>query len=282
MDSGVDTQPIHRFVTSRVRYAQWTLIAIAGLAFHLCALGDPVPVHYPEGTVHGFLSMTDSDGKVLASGDLIQVLRGDRVTSHLVYRFKDGSVDDETAIFTQRGNFKLMSDHHIQKGPFFPHPLDVLIDAAHGQVTVKSVNKDGVEEVNTTHMSLPSDIYNGLVGSIVKNVQPAASVTRVSMLVFTPKPRLVKLAISPFDEDSFTVAGVERKARKYQVKIELGGLAGVVAPLVGKAPPEINLWVVSGEVPVVVRDEAPLSDGTPIVNVWLASPVWPKSSIAAN
>jgi hypothetical protein len=72
-------------------------------------------VRYREGSVHGFLALRTMEGKTLAAGDLIQVVRGDRVVSHLVFRFKDGSIDDETAVFTQSGNFRLISDHHIQK-----------------------------------------------------------------------------------------------------------------------------------------------------------------------
>ena len=88
---------------------------------------EPVAVHHLEGTVHGFLALSTMDSKILAPGDLIQVIRGNQVVSRLVFRFKDGSLDDETAIFTQRGSLRLVSDHHIQKGPAFPHPMDVLI-----------------------------------------------------------------------------------------------------------------------------------------------------------
>jgi len=36
-----------------------------------------------------------------------------------------GSVDDETATFSQEHDFRLIiSDHHIQKGPSFPHPME--------------------------------------------------------------------------------------------------------------------------------------------------------------
>ena len=180
-------------------------------------------VRNPEGTLHGFLALTTEDGHVLADGDLIQVVRGDLVTSHLVFHFKDGSVDDETAVFTQRGNFKLIRDHHIQKGPYFPHPLDMLIDVPKGTVTVRSTGKDGKEEVTTDHQSLPHDLYNGLITSIVKNVRKEATETTVSMIVATPKPRLVKLAITPNGTETFSLAGASRKALAYDMKIELGG-----------------------------------------------------------
>lgn len=256
---------------------RWLLLAWITSALPFSGSGEPAPAHYLEGTLHAFISLTDAGGKTLAAGDLVQMVSGDRVTTHLQFHFKDGSLDDETTVFTQRGTFRLISDHHIQRGPFFPHPIDVSIDAPRGLVTVRSVNKDGKEEVTANHMNLPADLYNGMLGSIVKNVQPKAAETTVSMLVMTPKPRLVKLAISPSWEDTFSVSGVEHKAHTFMIKIELGGVAGVIAPLIGKAPPDLRFWILPGDVPVALREEAPLFDGCPLLTFWMASPVWPHS-----
>jgi len=55
--------------------------------------------------VHGFLSLRLPEGGVLANGDLIQDSRDDRVTSRLLFHFKDGSLHDETAVFSQRTIF---------------------------------------------------------------------------------------------------------------------------------------------------------------------------------
>ena len=59
----------------------------------------PVAVRHAEGLVHGFLVLRTLAGDTLADGDLIQVALGDRVTSRLVFRFKDDSVHGETAVF---------------------------------------------------------------------------------------------------------------------------------------------------------------------------------------
>jgi len=56
------------------------------------ASAEPIPVRHIEGTVHGFLALRSKEGRVLAVGDLFQVVGGDRVTSRLIFRFKDGSV----------------------------------------------------------------------------------------------------------------------------------------------------------------------------------------------
>jgi hypothetical protein len=232
-------------------------------------------VRHMEGTVHGFLALRSKEGRVLAVGDLFQVVRGDRVTARLLFRFKDGSVDDETAVFSQRGNFQLISDHHIQKGPSFPQPMDLSIDVHSGMVKIRSSKKDGKEEVTAEHMDLPPDLVNGLILSIAKNIRPETPETKVSMVVATPKPRLVKIAISPHGEEPFSLLGSQRKAMRFVFKIEIGGLAGVVAPLIGKTPPEVQIWIIGGLAPAFVREEGPLYQGGPIWTIQLTSPVWP-------
>ena len=246
------------------------------------ALAEPVPVRSLEGTLHGFLALRTESGRVLAVGDLFQTVRGDQVTARLIFRFKDGSVDDETAVYSQRGNFQLISNHHVQKGPFFPHPMDLSIDVGKGQVTVRSIGKDGKEEVTTEHLDLPPDLYNGLITTVAKNLSPDTPVTKIAMLVATPKPRLVKLAISPRGEESFSVQGSPRKAMRFEIKFELGGVAGLVAPLIGKQPPDIQIWILGGEVPAFVREEGPRYHGGPILSIQLTAPVWPRASRSSS
>jgi len=111
------------------------------------SLAEPVAVRYAEGLVHGFLALRALDGTLLANGDLIQVARGGRATSQLTFHFKDGSVSDETAIFTESGKLILLSDHVTQKGPTFPRPLDLVIDPQRCPVTVRYKEYDGIGNV---------------------------------------------------------------------------------------------------------------------------------------
>src|SRR5712692_7306018 len=124
---------------------------------------EPVAVRHLEGLVHGFLTLRSPDGKTLASGDLIQQARGDRVTTRLVFQFKDGSIHDETAVFSQRGHFRLLSDHLVQKGPAFERPLEMTIDAQSGQVTVHYKNEHGEQKDEVERLELPPDLANGLI-----------------------------------------------------------------------------------------------------------------------
>lgn len=246
-------------------------------ALRLSAQAEQMPVRHVEGTIHGFLELRSEDGRVLASGDSVQVVHGDQVTSHMLFSFKDGSIDDETTVFTQHRTFHLIIDHHIQKGPSFPHPMDVLIDSRSGQVTVRSTGKDGKEEVITEHLAMPPDLANGMVPLVIKNMRPDAPKAVVSMLVATPKPRLVKLAISNRGDEIFSVAGSPRMAIHYEIKIELGGVAGIVAPLIGKEPPNIQLWTIGGQAPTFVREQGPIYPEGPMMTIQLTGPVWPDS-----
>jgi hypothetical protein len=261
--------------TPAERLRCWSLIVLLICALQPRAPAESIPVRHVEGTVHGFLALRSKEGKALAVGDLFQVVRGDRVTSRLLFSFKDGSIDDETTVFSQRGNFQLINDHHIQKGPSFPQAMDVSIDVPSGQVTVRSTGKDGKEEVRSEHLDLPPDLINGLILSIAKNIQPETPETKASMVVATPKPRLVKVAISPHGEEPFSLVGSHRKAMRFVLKFEIGGIAGMVAPLIGKAPPELHIWIIGGQAPAFVREEGPLYQGGPVWTIQLTSPTWP-------
>src|SRR5262245_31160426 len=99
------------------RAALWFGSVALVLASALAAA--PVAVQNAEGEVHGYLGLSTRDGRPLADGDLVQFARGERVTSRLILRFRDGSLHDETVVFSQRGRFRLVSDHLVQKGPAF-------------------------------------------------------------------------------------------------------------------------------------------------------------------
>jgi hypothetical protein len=197
--------------------------------------------------------------------------------SRLTFHFKDGSVDEETAVFSQRGNFRLLNDHHIQKGPTFPHPTDVLINAATGQVTVRFTDKSQ-QKVETDRLDLPPDLANGMILNLLKNIRPDTTETKLSYLAATPKPRLVKLSITPQGEETFWVAGSRHKATRFAVKVELGGMAGIIAPLLGKKPEDINVWIAGGDAPAFVKLEGPLYLGGPIWTIELTSPVWQRGA----
>jgi hypothetical protein len=246
------------------------LIAVALLSGNVPA--DPVPVRHPQGSSHGFLAVRTLDGKSIAVGDATQIVHGDRVTSRVIFRFRDGSIDEDTTVFSQRGVFRLVSDHHIQRGPSFPKHMDVLIDASTGQITSRM--KDG--RMRQDHLDLPPDVSNGLPPNLLMNVLPSTPETRLSFVAPTDKPRLIHVSIKPAGEVPFTIAGTKRKAVDFVLHIELGGITGVIAPLIGKQPPDYHIWILPGTSPAFIREKGPLYEGGPIWRIEQVSPEFPR------
>jgi hypothetical protein len=242
---------------------------------------QPVAVRQMEGEVRGFLVLRTEDGTLVADGDSLQTTRNGHVIYHSVYRFKDGSLQEETTVFSQNGHFRVLSDHLVQKGPTFKHPTDLAINASTGQVTVISTDDKGSRKTESKHMNLPPDLVNGIVPVVLKNLAPGTVSATESMLVASPKPMLIKLQIHADGEDSFTTGGAGRKATRYRVHVDIGGIKGVVANVIGKEPPDTMVWILQGECPTFVRAEGATFEDGPIWRTELVSPVFPKSVSAA-
>lgn len=232
---------------------------------------DPVPVRHRQGSQHGFVALRSLDGHEIAIGDVTQVVHGDRVTSRTILRFRDGSLDDEITVFTQRRTFRLISDHHVQRGPTFSKPLDMTIDAMSGQVTSRT--EDG--KVNVEHLDLPLDVSNGLPPNLLMNLLPSTPETKLSFVAPGDKPQLIEVSIKPMGERRFSIGGSSRKAVDYQLHVELGGVKGVIAPMIGKQPPDYHIWILPGANPAFIREEGPLYEGGPIWRIEQISPTFP-------
>ena len=261
---------------------------VQGLAVGVIAAGgmtearaDDVAVEFPEGSVHAFLQLSEASGKVIAGGDLVEMIRGDQVTLRVIFRFKDGSLDDERTVYTQRGHFRLLSDRHIQRGPSFTHAVDVAVEMSTGMVTTRT-GAAGHEMETKEHMDLPTDLANGMVLMMLKNLAAKSGARTVSYLAATPKPRLVHLVLTPGAETGFVVGGVRHEAVQYTVKPEIGGLAGVLAPVMGMQPKITAVWMSGGEVPAFARLEGPTFLGGPEWKLEMAKPSWPAGAVKSG
>jgi hypothetical protein len=267
---------IHRYFLRHCIVTLAFVLTAFAIAFS-SASAEPVPASYKQGSLHGFLLLKSQNGKVIAAGDETNVVKGDEVRSELIFHFFDGSIDDEVVRFHQGAVFQLMSDHHIQKGPSFPRPLDITVDVEKGEATWQEM-KDGRCETQTEHMDLPADLINGMMQLAVENFPSGASEWKTSYLAVDPKPRVVQFSFKPDGEDWMRVGGVSRKVIRYKLHVDIGGIAGVIAPIIGKQPADIELWVLDGDAPVLLKVETPLYPQGPIETMVLTSPTWPSRS----
>jgi hypothetical protein len=250
------------------------LLALAGLLWAGAVEAGPVAVRVPEGALRGFLVLRAPDGRALADGELVQAHRSEGVESRLTFRFKDGSLHDEAVVYTQHQVFALVSYRLVQRGPSFPRALDARFQR-NGEYAVRV--RESEQKPETAHegrLDVPADVANGMALALVKNLPPGAR-AEGHYVAFTPKPRLVALTLLPVGEDRFFIGELGRTAVRYLGKFELGGLTGAVAGLLGKRPPPLYYWVVTGDAPAFVRFEGPLYFGGPVWRVELTGPRWP-------
>lgn len=251
------------------------LILLTAMLWRSPLAAAPVPVRFPEGSLHGFLVLSTLEGVPIASGDLLQVGRDGGIKSRLVFHFKDGSVFDETVVFTQRNDFTLQSYHLVQRGPVFPEDTEISLERSSGKYQVKTrARKDGREKVRDGTLDLPPDTYNGMVLTAVKNLRGGAGET-VHMVAFTPAPKLIRLEMLPAGEQKIMVGGSEKTATRFVLKPILGTWLKLFASLLGRMPPDNHAWIVADDVPAFVKFEGPLYMNGPAWRIELTSPRWP-------
>jgi hypothetical protein len=250
----------------------FSLWAVGALAPALTS-AEQVPVRHLEGTIFGFLTLRNADGEIIANGFLQQTAKpgSSIVTDDLQFHFKDGSLYREITKFTQRGTFHLVSNQVTQKGPSFKQESQSWIDVASGKVSVLTIEK-GKEKRTTKQMSIPPDVANGLLFILAKNMDPSAPETTVSMVAPSDKPRLVKLTFTPAEEKPVKFGLLTFKAQQYVMKVKIEGVAGKVAPLVGKQPPDSHFWIIKSESPTLVEFEGPLTEDSPVWRIEFAAP----------
>lgn len=234
-------------------------------------IADQIPVHHIEGTSLGFLVLRDESGTAIAYGDLQQVVKKTYLMDDLKLKFKDGSFYEEITKFTQHGVLHLVSDQVVQRGPSFKQQLESLVDTATGNVTVRSSEKEKEENV-AKHLGLPADVANGLFVVIAKNLDPSVPSTTVSMVAGSSSPQIVKVKFAPQPESTFHLGPAVYKAQEYLLKIEITGVKGKIAPIVGKQPQDIHLWLAKSESPTFLKFRGQLYEDGPIWQMELAAP----------
>jgi hypothetical protein len=274
---------LHTMGRRRAGLGLASLMALAALAYS-SADAAPVTVRLSEGVTHGFLLVRSLAGEIIGQGEMTQVVKeGDLVESQLVFRFKDGSLHDEKVAFSQQRVFTLISYHLVQRGPSFPDQLDISVDRGTGEYTVRShageEGEEGEEEVLTGQVDLPKDVYNGMLITVLKNLQRGADET-VSVLAFTPAPQVIKLQLHALDEHPVQIGEASSKATQYVFTPQIGLIREWFGKAIGKLPAQFHYtcWILVDAAPSFVQFEGPLQLMGPIVRIELVSPRVPPKT----
>lgn len=247
------------------------MTVVLGLLLALVASSvgaGPIAVRFPEGVAHGFVVLRRERGEVLAHDELVLAPRGEGMERRLVFRFADGSLYDETVTFSQKRVYRLLSYKLIQKGPSFTEASEISFDRS-GRYRALTGNDEPVEGV----LEVPDDVHNGITGMLLRNLTVGASANG-HVVTFTPKPRLLRSTMRPDGEDRYFAGIAARSATRYLVTMEVGGLTGVVASVLGKDPPDLRFWISSGPAPAFLRFEGAMFVKGPTWRIELSAPRW--------
>lgn len=229
----------------------------------------PVKVRFPEGVTRGFLAVRTPQGDRIGYGELTQRPRGDEVDSRLLLQFRDGSVHDESTTYSQRGVFRLEAYRLAQRGPSFPG-AEVSFDRKTGRYQARTREKiGGAEETASGEFDMPADLANGMTLLLLKNLPPGERTT-AQMVAFTPKPRLLRMDLQQEGEDRVVFAGNAKQAARFLVGLDIGGLTGLLATMIGKTPPDLRYWLALGDLPAFVRFEGAMFLNGPVWRVEMA------------
>jgi len=268
-------RPFRMACQRRIYWQSYLAIAAFYLLTSTPLLAKPVEVVYPEGVSEGFVTLKTLDGKKLADGELSQVTTGaDRLASRLTFRFADGSLYDETVTYSQKKHLTMLSYQLTQRGPAFPEPLVISLNGETGQYQVKQHEKTAEEKLITGRIDLPSDVYNGMTITVLKNLRGQAGAI-VHMLVFNPEPKLYEVELTRVDEEdtrNTTRKDTKATAVHYSLKPRLGWFTSALARLIGRTPPDYHFWLIKKDAPAFVRFEGSLYAGGPSWRIEQVSP----------
>jgi hypothetical protein len=96
------------------------------------------------------------------------------------------------------------------------------------------------------------------------------------MYAFTPKARLMRTMLRPEGEDRYFAGETAHTSNRYIVTMDLVGMIGLVATVLGKDPPDVRFWISTGPAPSFLKFEGPMFVKGPRWRIELSAPRWPE------
>jgi len=227
------------------------VVAVLGLLGR-SAVAQPIPVRYALGTLHGFPSMSDLSGKVIADGELTQELKGDRLSVSVRWTFADGLEAEEHDTFLV-GRELVQEQFAWVERKAGEELRRFEVDLTTGQAAAAHRGAKAAMKREEVHLDLPhgrsfAGYGVALVASQVALEQGAHFL--VTVVAFTPKPRAVTLEVRRDGEERLQVAGRSIPCARYtlhpRIPFPLNLFAGAK---------DAHLWMTRAEPPGLVRAE---------------------------
>lgn len=196
------------------------MIALAASLLLLASAGSVeggVAVRAPIGELHGFPSMSDAAGHVLAEGELRQQRRGRRLTVHATWRFRDGLVAEERDEFLV-GAILAQTRHEWVERRAGVEQRRFEVDLESGRaLAVTGGAKD--RKRDRAELELPRGrAFAGYGVALAASQLPldrAGAKAELTFVAFTPAPRAVALEVRREGPESIAAAGREIRCVRF-------------------------------------------------------------------
>jgi len=242
------------------RFIQVQIPRMTGAALALLlVLGSSgaVEVRHAIGSLHGFPSMSDDAGRVIADGELTQELRGERLAVQVRWAFQDGRKVVETDVFrvgaelTQE-QFSWVESRGGEERRRFE------IDFETGRALALTRGEKGDVSREEAKLDLAGRAFAGYGTALAVSHMPfdaAGWKGAITFVAFTPKPRAVKLEVKLDGEERIRVAGraivCDRLTLHPAIPFPLSLFAHAA---------DAHLWFTHGAPPALVRAQQNLAE----------------------
>jgi hypothetical protein len=230
------------------------LVLFLLLVARLAGADEPKPVspRHVLGTLHGFPSMSDAGGQVIADGELTQERAGDRLQVKIRWTFGDGRQAEERDEFQVDKTLvqRRFSWVESRKGKELRR-FEIDFPAGTGLAITHDEKGEATRE--ESKLDLPAARCFAGYGTALAVSElsiGAGGDARITFVAFTPKPRTVTLKVSRDKQERLSVAGRPIDTDRYALHPEIPFPANVFV-----SAQDAYLWFTHTRPAVLVRAE---------------------------
>ena len=235
-----------------MRSSFFAVLLVLGAGPSMADEQQPVKPHHVFGTLHGFPSMSDTSGQVIADGELTQERAGDRLRVRIRWDFADGREVEERDEFQvdkilAQSRFSWVETRKETELRRFE------IDFSAGTASAVTRNEKGEVEREESKMKLPagrSFAGYGTALAVSELSLGSGEEGRITFVAFTPKPRDVTLKVTRDQTERLSVAGRSIPTDRYTLHAEIPFPANIFV-----SAKDGHLWLTHAPPAALVRAE---------------------------
>jgi hypothetical protein len=224
------------------------------------------------GAVHGFPSMSDEAGHVIADGELAQELHGDELVARVRWRFRDGHRAEEEDTFTTRPELAQRTFSWRETSDRGTELRRFEVDFESGRASAVVAGSHPLHE--DVKLELPRGrSFAGFGAALAASELPLeheGARESISFVAFTPQPREITLEIRRGKEESVPAGGRSIESDRFTLHPRLPFPVALFVH-----PKDAQLWFTHRPPRALVRSEQNLvakDDPRVVIDVFPRAP----------